>query len=502
MSEKLPPVPGEDSFDEFLSAHLPEETSSEISRLVTPWTEAFLLILLSIGIGLLNFPDQPLLGIIQGAASSAFGLLGWNRLRGENKSFRHGWILMLIRSVWYLADALLKSTLWSDALNRLLSADILFILGLVSALLFLSQLVCLRDGIAAVQKKAGAKEDTSAVSFLIGAYAVLLVLALLNAGGFFVIIMFIVIVVALYSVFRLSHVLDEAGYAVTPSPVKITAEALLGTFFGILVIGSLIGVIFFSRLPMKWQAPEPYAHAETAAVREDLLALGFPETVLDDLAEEDILACKGAVGLMRQESFYHDGTLDGLKLESIAVVLSEKPRVWKVFYHFTLPDEKGYYGTDALELRPMQLFGWTDFTEEPHGRILIGQKGETKAAAIPSVTRGYYRQQGVTFGSFSTGFSGDAYFASFSLPNKYENARGYVTLSVSDPYPAIDFAWGENAKELIWSRYFSGLYYIHQVNGFHYPVQSAEAFRKSSSYMSRGWEFAVILLEMSWFFPE
>ena len=43
MSEKLPPVPGEDSFDEFLSAHLPEETSSEISRLVTPWTEhAFL----------------------------------------------------------------------------------------------------------------------------------------------------------------------------------------------------------------------------------------------------------------------------------------------------------------------------------------------------------------------------------------------------------------------------------------------------------------------------
>ena len=77
MSEKLPPVPGEDSFDEFLSAHLPEETSSEISRLVTPWTEAFLLILLSIGIGLINFPDRPLVGIIQGAASGALGLLGW-----------------------------------------------------------------------------------------------------------------------------------------------------------------------------------------------------------------------------------------------------------------------------------------------------------------------------------------------------------------------------------------------------------------------------------------
>lgn len=502
MSEKLPPVPGEDSFDEFLSAHLPEEASSEISSHVTPWTEAFLLILLSIGIGLINFPDRPLVGIIQGAASGALGLLGWNRLRGENKSFRHGWILELVRAGWYLADALLKSTLWSDALNRLLSADILFILGLVSALLFLSQLVCLRDGIAAVQKKAGAKEDTSAVSFLIGAYVAVFILALLNAGGLFSIIMIVVIIAGLVNVYRLSHTLDEAGYAVTPSPVKITAEALLGTFFGILVLGSLIGVLFFSRYPMKWTAPASYGRAETLAVREDLLALGFPETVLDDLTEEDILACDGALSIMRQESFYHDGTLDGLKLESIAVVLSEKPRVWKVFYHFTLPDEKGYFGTDALELRPMQLFGWTDFTEEPHGRILIGQKGETQTAVIPSVTRGYYNQQGVTFGTFSTGFSGDAYFASFSLPNKYENARGYVTLSVNDPYPAIDFAWGENAKELIWSRYSTGLYYIHQVNGFHYPVQSAEAFRKSSSYMSRGAEFAVVVLEMSWFFPE
>ena len=502
MSEKLPPVPGEDSFDEFLSAHLPEEASSEISSHVTPWTEAFLLILLSIGIGLINFPDRPLVGIIQGAASGALGLLGWNRLRGENKSFRHGWILELVRAGWYLADALLKSTLWSDALNRLLSADILFILGLVSALLFLSQLVCLRDGIAAVQKKAGAKEDTSAVSFLIGAYVAVFILALLNAGGLFSIIMIVVIIAGLVNVYRLSHTLDEAGYAVTPSPVKITKEALLGTFFGILVLGSLIGVLFFSRYPMKWTAPASYGRAETLAVREDLLALGFPETVLDDLTEEDILACDGALSIMRQESFYHDGTLDGLKLESIAVVLSEKPRVWKVFYHFTLPDEKGYYGTDALELRPMQLFGWTDFTEEPHGRILIGQKGETQTAVIPSVTHGYYSQQGVTFGTFSTGFSGEAYFASFSLPNKYQNARGYVTLSVNDPYPGIDFAWGENAKELIWSRYFSGLYYIHHINGFHYPVQSAEAFRKSSSYMSRGAEFAVVVLEMSWFFPE
>ena len=48
MSENKPSVSGEDSFDAFLSANLPEEAAPDISSRVTPWADALRLILLSI----------------------------------------------------------------------------------------------------------------------------------------------------------------------------------------------------------------------------------------------------------------------------------------------------------------------------------------------------------------------------------------------------------------------------------------------------------------------
>ena len=493
---------GEDSFDEFLAANLPEEPSPEISSKVTPWTDALMLILLSLGLGLITFPSNALFTIIQGTVCYALGLLGWNRLRGENASFRRGWHLQLVRTAWSVIDTLLKSTIWSDFLSEVLSSDLQRILGFGLALLIIVQLVCLRNGIAAVQKKAGAEENVSAVGFLIAAYVLLLVMALLSTGGILIILILLAAVIAgLVGVGRLSYSLDEAGYVITPSPARITQRALLGIYFGILVLGSLIGILFFSTCRMKWQKPAADLHVETAWTREHLLSMGFPETVLNDLSEEDVLACSGAVSIMHRESYYSEG-LDGLYVESVAVVLSEDPRVWKVFYHFSLPDEEHYHGTDALELRPMQQFRSTEFTEEPHGLILTGQGDDTKAAPIPSVSYGYYDQSGtdpLSFFSLSGAFGDEAYFASFSLPNGYHNARGYVTLTVKDPYPGVR-VWNEEAKALIWERYRLGLLYTHQIRR-QYPVQSAEAYRKTGSGGYGVSPFTTIWLEKCWFFP-
>ena len=115
---------GEDSFDEFLAANLPEEPSPEISSKVTPWTDALMLILLSLGLRLITFPSNALFTIIQGTVCYALGLLGWNRLRGENASFRRGWHLQLVRTAWSVIDTLLKSTIWSDFLSEVLSSDL------------------------------------------------------------------------------------------------------------------------------------------------------------------------------------------------------------------------------------------------------------------------------------------------------------------------------------------------------------------------------------------
>ena len=492
---------GEDSFDDFLSANLPEEASPEISSKVTPWTDALTLILLSLGLGLITFPSNGLLTVIQGTVCYALGLLGWNRLRGENERFRRGWVLQLVRTAWFVIDTLLKSTIWSNILSELLSADLQLVLSVIFALMMIVQLVCLRDGIAAVQKKAGTEENTSAIGFLIAAYVIMFIFALFSAAGTFISLILIIAVIAgLVGAARLSRSLDEAGYVITPSPARIPQRALLGIYFGILILGSLIGILFFNSYRMEWKKPYPDLREQTPWTREHLLSMGFPETVLNDLSEEDILACSGALSVMRGESIYHYDKLDGLHLESVAVVLSENPRVWKVFYHFSLPDEEHYHGTDALELRPMQLFRSTEFTEEPHGLILTGQGADTKAAPIPSVNYGYYNQSGIdplSLFSFGSSFSGEAYFASFSLPNGYQNARGYVTLTVRDPYPTIR-VWNEEARSQISGNYAFGFIYIHQTK-WQYPVQSAETFRKTGSYT--GGAFTTVQ-PVNWFFPE
>ena len=484
MSENKPSVSGEDSFDAFLSANLPEKVAPEISEKVTPWTDALLLILLSMGLGLITFQTAPLFTVIQGSVCYALGLLGWNRLRGENASFRRGWILMLVRTTRFVVVTILQSTIYSTELGALLSGDLQFILSLAFSLLLLVQIVCLRDGIAAVQKKSGAEEDIFAVGCLIGAYAVMFVMALIGAGGAFGLIVLIVSFAGLVGVGRLSHSLDEAGYTITPSPVRITPRALLGVYLGILILGSLVGYLFFSTYRMKWQEPAPYFRSETARIREQLLTFGFPETVLSDLSEDDILACDGAVSVMHRESTYHNPGLDGLHLESIAVVLSEEPRVWKVFYHFSLPDAESYHGTETLELMPFSLFLSQQISEELHGFILSGEEN-VRLAPIPSV---------------QTDKSGNAIFASFSLPNGYRNTRGYVTLTIEDPYPTIR-VWNEEAKVQISANYQYGLFYCHQ-NSWWYPVQTAETFLKNA-YTGRTFSnpFTTVEMPWCWFFP-
>lgn len=520
MEDNKKMQPGEDRFDELLSASLPEEPSPEISKKVTPWTDALRLIVLGLACSLINIEGSTFFLILQ-TAGFAFSLLGWNRLRGENDSFRRAWILQLIRTGWFLVNIFFNMTVYS--LNDLvpISADVSFLLNIVFSLLFLVQLVNLRDGIEAVQKKAGAEPDSKAVSMLLIAFVLMFVFALFTTHTVVALLMLIVVAAGLVNVVRLSHALDEAGYAVTPSPVRLSREKLLGIFFGILILGSLLSFLFFSRYPMKWQQRETAAEASVSeigvpsalpdvdAVSAQLLELGFPEEVLADLSAEDIQKCAGAAAVMHSESTVYDSGVstipseNSVRLTAVAVVLSEQPRVWRIIYHFSLPDQNHYWGTETLKIIPFNLLGSEEFTEPLHGRILVGKGSETRTAQIPSVTNDYLDGgQDLVFGGFSilSANSGNAWFASFSLPNGYENARGYVALTVRNPYPTIVNP-GEEANAQIRERYNYGLSYTHQVRAFAYPVQSAKDSLYRSLIRDSG-VFRTLQLQQVYFFPE
>ena len=475
-----------DAFDEYLAASLPEEPDPSVSRRVTPWSDALTLILWSFGLGLINFSTsvfQPLLQI----TSIALGLLGWNRLRAENRSFRRGWVLMLIRSLLFTLQTFTDCTLWS--LEEYLTAETRFFVILFFALLVLFQLICLRDGIGSVQKKAGTETNTGAVDLLIGAYLVMFFLAVFGVQGIIVLAVAVAVIAGLISAARLSHTLDEAGYAITPSPEKVSQRTLLCLFLGPLLLGSLICLLFFSRYPMKWQVQKEASASpfpETVGVpnvqpfselgRKRLEELGLPEDILADLSQNDLSDCAKALTVRIRTSDYHTPNLDGLHLTCIAVALSGDSPVWKVFYHFSLPDSAHYPGTEALVLNPFSLFGMSaEITKEPHGQILAEWGGVTNAAAIPDISTDRSHHPGFIFTDEGqlNGKVSESIFASFSLPYRCRNARGYVCLTVKGPYLGIDHFLDDELFEM---NYGSGLTYIHQTSFLQYPVRAAKYY--------------------------
>ena len=476
----------------------------------SPLRRSLDLILASLAIGFVNIQFGNILDLLLPLLGFAFGLLGWYRLRRENSGFCLGWILMLVRTGLFFLDTFRSFTLWG--LNDLMSDTLIRIVLIGFVLLHAAQLYALQKGISLLQKKAGIKEDTLIITALIIWDIVLAFIAQSGVGGLVAIGMLLIVAVLLYQIWKLIRSLDEADCSIGPAPAGLSPTVLMGLFLGALLVGCLLSFVCFGRYAMKWTKHEavysPSSAAEIGAptvpsdndvIAGRLLALGFPEEILADLSEKDLKRCNGALKVYTRDCEQFGTVMDGLKVRSAAVVLSEEPRIWRIFYHFSLPDQKNYRGTDALVIRPTALYSYVpEITGEPEGLILREKSGKTYAAPITKIKKELCEQQTVI--PFGEAWSGEAWFASFSLPRRFQNARGYVTLEVRDIYKDVDFSFGASAEDLIRSRWSNGLLYIHQISPWQYPVLSAKNYGMQNTGYSVGGIFLQIGLE-SWFFP-
>ena len=242
---------------------------------------------------------------------------------------------------------------------------------------------------------------------------------------------------------------------------------------------------------MDWQPKSDSLSAEAVKIRAQLLALGYPEDALNDLSEDDLLACRGAQDLIRQEcdmpgdpgheertvigSTTHIRTVydqKGLHLTDVAVQLPGEPERWAVFHHFRWSDDTVFYGTECLLVRPAynspywQVSGYV--LREPTGRLLYDADGVTCAAPYWSLTQEAYGQ--ASFFGDTQHFSD--IFAAFSLPARGEGRRGYLTYSIE----VADGDWTAD----------SWVFYAHQYSPLQYPVQTAGDLLRISAAGSRG----------------
>lgn len=501
MREHEREFPRGDAFEVLLAQSVDELPPEEIVADVTPWRRAMNRVLSGLALCMvtLNFWC---LNYILPAIGTVLLLLGLRALRRENPWLRGCFVCAVLRAACVFPSLILNTTiLQSDACKSAAAV--------ASAALMLALLLCFWQGLRAVQRKAGLPAQGGCAGSLLAWYVLVCVLAAVHYTGWIVpVAMLVGYVCILRSLFRLSRALDEAGYAITPQPVRVTDRCVVLVLAAALGIGCTLGYLFGGSYRMDWQPVDTPAQTQTEAIRQQLLALGFPEAVLNDLTPEDIAACDGALRVVvkvedypvndgrtvlweayneKNERHYVQDTVydvKELRLTGVAVQLPGARETWRVFHHFLWTTDPGFCGTEALQIRPAYRSipeGWSA-AGDVTGRVLYDRGGQTFAAPYAALGARTFTANTVLWGEQTN----TDLFAAFSLPRHAQHARGYVTYSTTEARDGYILS--------------SGVYYTHQQTWLQYPVVTAMEKRLTTTWGDSG-AFRTVQHALQ-FFPE
>lgn len=491
----------DDAFEALLAQSVDELPPEEIVADVTPWRRAMERVLFGLALCMvtLNFWC---LNYLLPAIGTVLLLLGFRALRRENPWLRGCFVCAVLRAASVFPSLILNTTILPGDACRSAAAA-------VSAALMLTLLLCFWQGLRAVRRKAGLPAQGGGAGALLAWYVLMCVLAAVHYTGLLVpIAMLVGYVCILRSLFRLSGALNEAGYAIAPQPVRVTDRCIALVLAAALGIGCTLGYLFGSSYRMDWQPADASEQTQTAAIRQQLLDLGFPEAVLNDLTPEDIAACDGAVRVVAvtEDHPFNDGRTvshkesDGeggvvsvpdtvydvreLRLTSVGVQLPGAQETWRVYHHFLWTTDPGFYGTEVLQIWPADenmQDGWR-FAGGVTGRVLYDRDGQTFTAPYHSLGRQTYTADSVFFGQRTN----SDLFAAFSMPRHAESARGYVAYSAA----AVQSGYLLSS----WCNY------THQQSLLQYPAVTAMEKRMTSAFGNTGAFYTV--QHALQFFPE
>lgn len=454
----------DNDFENMLENSVPDGLlPEEIVNNVTPWKKAMKRILWGIALSTVTF-NVLYLNYILPAIGLILILFGYRALRCENKWFNMCFIASAGRAAYFFLKLVLNTTIIK---SYDVAFKILFAFDVVSSVLIVFEFFCLWRGLRTAQKKAGLPVRCGSAFMLMLWYAILCVLSFIRYNGSVIIIMMLIgYIFIIFSVYRLSKTFDKVGYSFKTAFIKISNKCIVLILVLAVSVGATIGYLFGGRYPMKWRAADLSEHDEVESIKAHLTELGFPEYVLDDLSAEDIKSCDGALSIVVDNSnLWHGELADGmLEMVGIGVKISDEPHKWIIFHHFVWTEDPGFCGTESVHLWPIYQdisSGWIS-DGEISGRVLYDKEGETFIAPYHLLEETYLTYDTVLFGNQTR----RDIFASFSMPKKGNNGRGYVSYSVK----------GNSSADVI----YSSMHYTHQKSRFQYPVMTAAEKRKMS----------------------
>lgn len=482
----------EQEFDLLLEDIIDRPPPADLTDDFKPWRKAMNRVLWGTGLTTLtlNFWN---LDVIMPAIGLILLILGYRALRNENKWFKTAYAISWSRIIWWLIAFTINVTVYSG------ESDVSTFLAVGTYILLIPgflMLVSLRNGIRSVQKKAGLPPHGG--NGMLVWYLIIIILGIMNFNGIAVWGLIIAYIFILRNLCKLPKELDEAGYTISPTPVKISDNAVKGIYVAAILVAMVLGYGFFNKYPMDWQPVQENTDATAREVRQELIELGFPEYVLNDMTNDEILACQGATfvlvryrdydmeqgrGIGTQEEIddglvaliTEDKAERQMRTTYIGVKLGGERERWQIIHHFEWLVDRNFCGTEAIQMWPYNQKGWNvsnGFT----GRLLYDLDGTTYTSDYHSLGKVTYDTNGLAAQMLGQTSSTDV-FATFSMPNKGSGHRGYVMYELS-----------EMMDGYIISSWFN---YIHQHNRFQFPFQTAMEF-EMTSFTNNGWAFRTI----------
>lgn len=485
MMKKDDPM-NESDFDKLLEECVPELPPVDVVKGVTPWRKAMNRVLWGMALTTITLEFWGL-DYILSTIGMFLSLLGFRMLREENNWFKGCFGLMIVRMVYFMFHLMLDATVFHTALDE---SGIGIVMTCINLAVIFCQVFCLWKGIRKTQEKAGLPPSAKSAIVLMVWYGGMCFLALIQYAGFIIpwgmIIGYVCIIRSLY---KLSKELEEAGYKIETTAIRISDRKIVVSLLVIIVIGISCGYLFFYSYPMDWQPMVASEDKEVEEIKAHLIEIGFPEEILDDLSEADIKDCKGALRVVVDEvrdypvnngrevtEQWADGMhrytvydVEELRFTEIAVELPGKRERWKIIHHFRFTTNPGFRGTESIQLWP--CYGsrsdyWAS-DSETSGQVLYDKDGQTYVAPYVSLEEENYQSNSIIFSDTTV----TDVFAEFSMPEDGVNHRGYVSYTIKEMQDgAIVYAW---------------INYTHQNSWLQYPVMTAKEKR-----MKHEWDFS------------
>lgn len=303
-------------------------------------------------------------------------VLGFRSLRRSNRWFRFCWYFSIYQAIVLYSSDLLAATpfgahlrelpLWFQGLMFLAEAAVLFL--------------CLWRGLVRAADEVGQPRKAAAPAlWALGWYAVVSLLGVLwpQPGWVVGLIMIAAFVCIVRWLLRLSAALDGWGYAVRAAPVKIGGGKLAVAYLLSLVLLAAVLSLASSHLPVEAHPVEQtFESAETAAIRADLVALGFPEDLLDLLPEDEIARLSGAELCYVNPDAWGDSTDNGVRYTDIQVQTGQ--RTFRCYHFFTVHTPRAVLQNQVS----LAHSSYADVSDTA-GQILWEKDGAMFAAELP-----------------------------------------------------------------------------------------------------------------------